>query len=108
MIEFDDDKPTIENSLIDDDLTPIEKVIRDDNFHNLSHEAKTLAMIILNSPQEIIDAMPKGKYRSNQITKKKCQLYLRKKLKDPFILTLIIENFVKSIIDELTNWANEL
>jgi hypothetical protein len=108
MIEFDEDKPTIENTLIDGDLSPIEKVIKDDNFNKLSHEAKTLAWIILNSPQEIIASMPKGKYRSDQITKKKCQLYLRKKLKDPFILTLIIENFVKSIIDELTNWANEL
>lgn len=108
MIEFDDDKPTIENILTDDNLSSIDKVIKDDNFKKLSDEAKTLALIILNSPQEIIDAMPKGKYRSNQITKKKCQLYLRKKLRDPFILTLIIENFVKSIIDELTNWANEL
>lgn len=107
-VDFDVEKNTVETKIVDDDLTPIEKVIKDDNFRKLSYEAKTLALIILKSPQEIIDMMPTGKYKSNQITKKKCQIYLQKKLKDPFILSLIIENFVKSIIDELTKWANDL
>ena len=96
-------------SLIPDpDLNPLQKVIKSDNFDKLSSEAQELVNVILNSPQEIFELLPRGKYRSKRLTKKKCQLYLVAKWKKPYLLAAIVDTLVNHIIEELTNWANDL
>jgi hypothetical protein len=98
----------LSNLIPDDKISPLDKVIKDDNFKNLSSEAKELVWLILNAPQEILDLLPRGRYRSDKLTKKKCQLYLNARWKRPYLLAAIIDALVNHVIDELTKWANDL
>jgi hypothetical protein len=92
----------------DKDLSPLDKLIKDDNFKNLSSEAKELVWLILNAPQEILDLLPRGRYHSDRLTKKKCQLYLNARWKRPILLAAIVDALVNHVIEELTKWANDL
>ena len=91
-----------------DELLPDQKSIRNQEYNNLSSEAKQLISIILNSPKEILGMLPKNRSRSNRLTKSKCKLYLTLKWKHRSFQTLITKNLAHEVIEEISRWVKTL
>jgi hypothetical protein len=80
-----------EFEILKDELNPESKLIKDENYKNLSSEAKEVIGLILNTPSEIADIIttPKGEKSKKLLVK-----YLERKWKSKFL--------VKYVIDEIT------
>ena len=103
-----DDSEKIANHIPSDELSPDEKVIRNQEYEKLSNEAKEVISTILNAPYEIISSLPYSRSRSNKLTKSKVKLYLVLKWNSTSFSKLIIKKFATSIIDEIHQWVKTL
>ena len=84
--------------LTDDDLTPEEKCIKNDNYEKLSQEAKEIISIILHSPQEILELFITPKRKKISTSRLKSILYSIWKSQ------LIVD----SAFREISSWVKKL
>lgn len=80
-----------------DELDQESKVIKSEQYSNLSQESKTVISIIVNTPSEIIDMIttPTGEKSKNLIIK-----YLLKRWRSKLI--------VESVVQEITEFVRSL
>jgi len=88
------------------ELTPIQKVIKADNFEKLSREAKEIIWIIIKSPNEIFEILPSGRSKTKKITESKIKSFLSIKWKST--PKWLRENLINEVIWEIKEWIKTL
>ena len=91
-----------------DEIGSDAKSIKNQEYQNLSTEAKDIIKLILNSPSEIISLLPKSRSKSPKLTKTKVQLYLILKWKSATFQKLITTNLASEVISEIQHWVKTL
>jgi len=84
--------------LYNNELTPVALLLKEESWRDLSHEAKEMITVILNSPAEILNLMSTSK--TKRITKRNVRKYFYNVWKSTFITDLTIK--------EISGWVDGL